>query len=401
MSLIWVGAKASSALRVLDWVAFLDKDFLMEDDELFSLYLELRIRKKMLRLPPVIPAGRFSLDSLTPADSRYQFRFEPMIIRRLAAFFFPNDDFVVTQEHDKCLAVDALCMFLRQMAHSIPQRDLVDEYFCSVSRISRVTNYVARIVGTRARAVLSGLDEEHIKDNIEDWTTAVERVACGYETGVYAFIDSKLFFTTRLIWCKKAVYSGHKHRSGVKFQTIVAPNGIVISVYGPAVGRSGDGLVLQDSGILPVLRNLYDWGEVNSPVNLNDGLPPRGIAIYGDSAYPRRRGIMAAYKRFELDAVPARVDVQNGLNEARSEQEHWYAGLVLNWRGISNPLEMKLGMRPVPAYIWSIILLEDIRVCAEGTSQICRKFELSPPTVNEFLDYCDDRAGRPIGGRPF
>ncbi len=396
---LWPGGHADMTLRVLDAAFQSDPLFIADDDDLLDLYLELTVRKKLLRMPAVIPRGHFDLDLYPQSEARFAFRFEPFNIHMLADFFFPNREPIQTSAGDKCAPVDALCMFLRQMAHTFVQRDLVSEFFCSIARISRITNHVARIVAAKARAVLSGLDEDYIKENIEDWCDAVQDVA-GVETGVFGFIDSKLFFTTRLLWCKKAVYSGHKHRSGTKYQTVLAPSGIVIGVYGPAAGRQGDGLVLANSGILQTLSRLYDWGVVNQPANYDPAIPTRGIAIYGDSAYPRRKGMMSAYKCFELAAVPNRAVVQDGLNEARAEQEHWYGNLVMNWRGIANPLEMKLGKRPVTAYIWSVLLFENCRVCSEGTNQIGRKFKLQPPTLSQFLGYCNDRESRLVGGVP-
>jgi hypothetical protein len=243
---------------------------------------------------------------------------------------------------------------------------------------------------------LFGIDKRYVKRNIEEWTTAVQEVANGYETGVYGLIDGKLFFTTNLMWCKKALYSGKHHRPGLKFQTIIAPNGLLIHAYGPVSGRAHDANVLRQSGVLAPLRQLYDWGVQHNPANYNPAVPLRGINVYGDSAYPKRSGMFSAYKTIQLSAVPARAAVQDGLNEARAEMEHFYSNLILNWRGISNPLEMKNGKRPVAHYILSTLFFQNCYVCAEGSSQTSIKFGVSPPVLRAFLAYCVDRERRNV-----
>ncbi len=171
---------------------------------------------------------------------------------------------------------------------------------------------------------LYSIDEDHVEENAEAWTAAVTEVAKGYDTGVFAFIDGKLFFTTSLMWCKKAIYSGKHHRPGLRFQTVVAPNGLLIHVYGPVAGRPHDANMLKQSGLMRPLARLYRWGLANNPVN-SDPIPSRGLNIYGDAAYPQREGMFSAYKTTQLNAVPARIPIQDGLNEGRTEMEHFTA----------------------------------------------------------------------------
>jgi hypothetical protein len=394
--LVWSGSDAASDLHALLFVLSKDSETLEDDDDLFFLLVELLARKKFLRLPPVIPRGYWDLDAYEQAELKFRFRFERANILALAEFIFGNLVFVKTDERDKCHVVEALCMYLRALSGTFRLRDLVEESHTSRERLSRIINHVAGMVFFCARSALFGLDEVYIKDNIEDWTVAVQKVAKDYETGIYAFIDGKLFFTTRLTWCKRVIFSGHKKRPGLKFQTVIAPNGLLINAYGPAPGRNHDSNVLTKSGILPTLRQLHAWGVLNQPANYDPSMPLRGISIYGDSAYPKRLGLFSAYKKFQLDAVPARKPIQDGLVEARSEIEHFYGNLILQWRGISNQLEMKNGLRPVGQYIMATLFFQNCFVCAEGSSQTSKKFGLKPPTLTQYLSYCVVRSARVV-----
>ena len=57
---------------------------------------------------------------------------------------------------------------------------------------------------------------------------------------------------------QRAQYNGHKRHHGIKFQNVVAPNGLIISCYGPVDGRRVDPWMLVQSGILDELPNVLD-----------------------------------------------------------------------------------------------------------------------------------------------
>ena len=68
------------------------------------------------------------------------------------------------------------------------------------------------------------------------------------------------------------VYNGWKHAHGLKFQSIVAPDGILLHLDGPYLGRHHDAWVLQVSGLLEILDVQLQKGE-------------KSYCIYGDPAY--------------------------------------------------------------------------------------------------------------------
>ena len=48
---------------------------------------------------------------------------------------------------------------------------------------------------------------------------------------------------------QKVVYNGHKRKHAIKFQSIVAPDGIIIHLFGPEAGSRHDAYVFQRSGL--------------------------------------------------------------------------------------------------------------------------------------------------------
>ena len=50
------------------------------------------------------------------------------------------------------------------------------------------------------------------------------------------------------------MYNGHKRVHAIKFQSVVAPNGLIANLYGPVEGKRHDSGMLGDSGLLGKLQ---------------------------------------------------------------------------------------------------------------------------------------------------
>ena len=53
---------------------------------------------------------------------------------------------------------------------------------------------------------------------------------------------------------QRAVYNDHKRSHALKFQSVVAPNGLIANLYGPVEGRSHDAAMLVISGLMETLE---------------------------------------------------------------------------------------------------------------------------------------------------
>ena len=70
-------------------------------------------------------------------------------------------------------------------------------------------------------------------------------------------------------------------------QSVVAPNGLIVHMYGPIEGKQHDAFMLTASGLSDKL----------SQFNQSKGLP---YVIYGDPAYGVSRNILAPYRGAHL-----------------------------------------------------------------------------------------------------
>ena len=80
------------------------------------------------------------------------------------------------------------------------------------------------------------------------------------------------------------VYSGHKRVHGIKFQSVITPNGLIANLLGPVEGRKHDSGMLGDSGLCTQLQQ-YARGQ-------NHNI----LCLYGYPAYPLRPQLLGPFK---------------------------------------------------------------------------------------------------------
>ena len=84
---------------------------------------------------------------------------------------------------------------------------------------------------------------------------------------------------------QRAVYNGHKRVHSLKFQSVLAPNGMIANLFGPVEGRRHDATMLMMLGLLDELQQF--------------SYAPNGEALctYGDPAYPLRQQLQCPFRQ--------------------------------------------------------------------------------------------------------
>lgn len=86
---------------------------------------------------------------------------------------------------------------------------------------------------------------------------------------------------------QKYVYSGRKRKHALKYQSVVAPDGIIIHLSGPFLGTRHDSFILQQSQLL----------EAASPYLTIDS---KHYVFYGDPAYGQQDHVVVPFKGVSL-----------------------------------------------------------------------------------------------------
>jgi len=81
---------------------------------------------------------------------------------------------------------------------------------------------------------------------------------------------------------QRSAYSGHKKDTGQKFQAIVTPDGLVMSLVGPFMGPVNDWAIFRRSCVESKLRELMEGRKT--------------LYLYGDPSYKISYRVIAPFK---------------------------------------------------------------------------------------------------------
>ena len=118
------------------------------------------------------------------------------------------------------------------------------------------------------------------------------------ELHCWGFVEGTVRSVCRSGEGQKQLYDGHKRVHGIKFQSIVCPDGMVANLYGAIEGRCHDSFMVARSGIL-------------------DQFGPHGeiLCIYGDPAHPLRAHLQTPFKGANL--TPLQISRNKEMSSTR------------------------------------------------------------------------------------
>ena len=121
------------------------------------------------------------------------------------------------------------------------------------------------------------------QNKLEEFAAAIYDKGAALDN-CWGFIDGTLRPCCRPGQYQRYLYNGHKRVHGIKFQSVIAPNGLIADLFGPVEGRRHDSGMLAISNLLPRLQ------AHSHRVN---GGP---LCIYGDPTYPLRVHLQAPFR---------------------------------------------------------------------------------------------------------
>ena len=316
---------------------------------------------------PISPALCLNLNMLTDSECKEKFRFSHRHIQLLVSRLgFP--DMIIVQHHkDRILAVEAFCLLLRRLSYPNRWCDLRDSFGRHASAMSRIFNYVMHFMLQRIKVSL--LSYPMNADRLLEYATAFEEKGVPNTLRLFGVIDTKKHLVCKPGQNQRALYSGHKRVHCVKYQRLEAPDRLILHCTPCFDGRRGDGYILRRSQLLNFLRR--------HPLFL-------GFVILGDSAYPNNDVMVSIYKGRHF---PELAEAFNSIMcPIRTCVEWGYDKIVCYWAFVDFKKQMKVQHVRVEA-MWHIaVFLTNAITCAKGGNQISKYFNLSPPSMEQFLD---------------
>jgi len=161
-------------------------------------------------------------------------------------------------------------------------------------------------------------------------------------------------------------YGGH----GLKYQAVVTPDGIVVDLYGPVVGRHHDSDMLDKSRIL---------GELPKFSHVN-GDP---YYIYGDPAYPLRTHLQRPFKGSLLSEEEE--EYNTAMSSVRVAVEWAFKEVSMSFSALDFVRNEKIRLSPLSLKYKAAVILTNCLTCIRRRNQISLYFNLSPPSIDIYL----------------
>lgn len=339
-------------------------DDIIDDFEFAILYEENFSRS----LFPYWKFERFDLSDWDDSECNIELRFgKAELPLLLDALDFP-DRFVCTQR-TVCSAMEGLCVLLKRLAFPCRYTDMVLRFGRNPTELCLIFNNVLDYVYDNHHHRLSSWNQPFLSQQmLQRYAQAI------YDQGAplpncFGFVDGTLRPIARPKRNQRVVYNGHKRVHGIKFQSVVLPNGLIGNLNGPYEGRRHDSTMLYQSGLLVDLqRNAWANGQP--------------LCIYGDPAYPLSIHLQAPFRNANLTAQMA--EFNRRMSEVRVSVE-WMFGTISNYyKFIDFKKQSKMGLSPVGKIYLVCAILQNAHSCIYG-NQVSEYFNLSPPALQDYF----------------
>ena len=320
---------------------------------------------------------RLDIQSLTDEMSIHLFRFTYQQIQSVVISMHLTERITCranTSQQFYWDTIEAFAIMLRRLAYPSRLIDLELLFGISYSTICTIFNEMIVLLYSKYNEGIR-LTRNHLRPyNLRRFSEAIIQKGSPY-TEVVGFIDGTLNAVCRPGENQGSVYNGHVRGHGLKYQAVVTPDGITVSLCGPFAGAIHDMNMLDSSDIISELDEILDCEDIGD----------KFYALYGDPAYRPSSCLIRPF----LTGL-ALTDNQRTTNEMMSsvrECVEWEFGHVatlfafVRYRPGQKVFLSRVGM----FYVVST-LLKNIHTCINNGNQTSFYFGLSPPTLQQYID---------------
>ena len=192
---------------------------------------------------------------------------------------------------------------------------------------------------------------------------------------IWGFLDATIRPTCRPLYYQQTIYTRYKRCHGLKFQSIVTPDGMIASLLGPFSSKTHDARIFRESGLFDRLREMM-------PVGVGEAV----YCLYADSAYALSAWIMHGYINPQANSPEADFNVR--MSSARIAVEWGYKNVTQLWQFLDFRRQMMVFKTPVAQLYIVAAFLTNLRCCFYGNQQ-SDYFGATRMSVEEYLSLVD------------
>lgn len=209
---------------------------------------------------------------------------------------------------------------------------------------------------------------------MEYYALAVEQKCGGLMPNIWGFIDGTIRRTCRPVRYQELMYTRYKRCHGLKFQSVVTPDGFVAHLTGPFVARFHDARMLRESGLLEQLEELMP----------RDG---QIYGLYGDLAYSQSQYLFGGFVNPAANTPERRFNFE--MSRVRIVVEWGFANVLRRWQHLDFQRYMKVFQQPIGQQFINCVFLTNIGNCFYGGATN-RYFNCNIMTLQEYLSLIDN-----------
>lgn len=222
-----------SKKAILEASIYLLGDEEIDEEEFLAIYEIVTMRRKH----PYKHYERIEdvFDAISPEEFQTEFRFGitelPLLLQALKI-----PDKFICSNGTVSSGTEGLLILLKRFSYPCRLSDMIPRFGRSVPELSLILNEVIDFIYTNHGYLLRDLDQPWLNSNhLENFARAVYEKGAALEN-CWGFVDGTVRPICRPGENQRTVYNGHKRVHALKFQSVVAPNGLIANLYGP-VGK--------------------------------------------------------------------------------------------------------------------------------------------------------------------
>jgi hypothetical protein len=294
------------------------------------------------------------------------FRFQKADVPRVVAALVLPETFGDPKHGHNCSGQTGFLILVYRLNY--PTKLLQLELMFGIERTvcGRLFNVVLDFIYTKFASKIL-FEKQLVLTHLDSYCQSVSTKCGNALLKCFGFIDGTVHQVCRPVKFQKSVWSGHKRVHGMKFQSVILPDGMFAQLYGPVEARRHDVILLKDSGLVELFEN--------SPALA-------GYHLFGDMGYTNNSWILSPYKGINLDGNQA---MWNKLcRHVRIVVEWGFGNLQKKWAHLAFKPGMKVFLVPTSKMYLAAAFLCNIHNSLHP-NQVAQYFELPPPPLEEYV----------------
>ena len=212
-----------------DVAAYLYSEDLVDEEELIFLVEDCEEKAPVF---PYWKCARFTLGEMIEDECISEFRFKKEDLPRLAKVLRIPEK-VICANGTIASQIEGLCIFLKRFSYPCRLSDMIPRFGRSRHELCLISNEVMGHVVESFKHLLTTFEQQWLQiEQLEQYAHAVFQQSQALDN-CWGFIDGTVRPICRPVENQKPVYNGHKRVHALKYQAVVAANGLIANLYGP------------------------------------------------------------------------------------------------------------------------------------------------------------------------